>query len=269
MAQRRMLSKRISQSKKVNNLRLKAQIVWTWTIPYLDDYGCYTGDPEDIKTEVFPKNKRISAKDIENALKEESKLGLIVWYVVGEDKLIQHYQNFETFQTFKTDRARVSEYPQYQPENEDIIPIGNQEIPKVSLKLSKDKLNKDKYMDSVFLTKEEYQKLVTRFGEQQTKDLIAELAEGIGSKGYKYKSHYYTILRWYRKNHPPPPPKPTTEEAAAAEERKTELKRNKLRAESGKFLREKSIEQLKRLRESYTWQNKKWLIDEVLKEKKE
>ena len=63
-----MLSKRISQSKKVNSLQIKSQIVWTWTIPYLDDYGCYTGDSEDIKTEVFPKNKKISQKDIEICL---------------------------------------------------------------------------------------------------------------------------------------------------------------------------------------------------------
>lgn len=151
MAQRRMLSKRISQSKKVNGLPIKAQIVWTWTIPFLDDYGCYTGDPEDIKTEVFPKNKKISVKDIEKALGTEAKAGLIVWYSIGNGEIVQQYRNFDDFQTFKSDRPRISEYPQYKPNTEGMIPVGNQKIPVGSLskvKLSKDKLSKHKYSDS-------------------------------------------------------------------------------------------------------------------------
>jgi len=144
MAQRRMLSRRISHSKKVNRLPLKAQLVWTWTIPYLDDFGCYTGDSEDIKTEVFPKNKKISQNDIEQALEKMAESGLIVWYRIGDSQLVQQYQNFDTFQTFKTDRERKSDYPHYQPENGGCLPVGNQEIPCVSLKLSKVKLNKVK-----------------------------------------------------------------------------------------------------------------------------
>jgi hypothetical protein len=119
MAQRRMLSRRISQSEKVNKLSKNGQIVWTWTIPWLDDYGCYTGGAEDIKSEVFPRNPKISKKDIEDALLEEANIGLILLYKTG-GKTYQQYQNFEnngsgdTFQTFKSDRERVSSYPQYQ-----------------------------------------------------------------------------------------------------------------------------------------------------------
>lgn len=156
MAQRRMLSKRISQSKKVNRLPLKAQVVYTWTIPWLDDYGCYTGDPEDIKTEVFPKNKKISVKDIENALSKLATISLIAWYHIGNGELVQQYQNFDSFQTFKSDRPRMSEYPQYQPDNRDISPVGNQKIPEGSLskvKLSKEKLNKDEPNTTVVFEK--------------------------------------------------------------------------------------------------------------------
>jgi len=203
MAQRRMLSKRISQSKKVNRLPLKAQVVWTWTIPYLDDYGCYTGDSEDIKTEVFPKNKKISQRDIEKALGIEAEAGLIVWYSIGNGQLVQQYQNFDDFQTFKSDRPRLSEYPQYQPNNKDIIPVGNQKIPEGSLskvKLREENLSKEKskYMEFVFLTEEEHKKLVSKFGEEGTRKRIKALNDGIGSKGYKYKSHYHTILVWER-----------------------------------------------------------------------
>ncbi len=67
-------------------------------------------------------------------------------------------------------------------------------------KQSKAKQSKDKYLDFVLLSKVEYGKLVKKFGEQQTKEKITELNEGIGSKGYKYDSHYFTILSWDRKH---------------------------------------------------------------------
>lgn len=59
---------------------------------------------------------------------------------------------------------------------------------------------KKKYLDFVLLSKEEHSKLIAKFGESQTASLIEDLNTGIGSKGYKYKSHYFTILSWERKN---------------------------------------------------------------------
>lgn len=56
------------------------------------------------------------------------------------------------------------------------------------------------YGEFVLLTDAEHQKLVTQFGEQGTKDRIETLDNAIGSKGYRYKSHYHTILSWERKN---------------------------------------------------------------------
>lgn len=61
---------------------------------------------------------------------------------------------------------------------------------------------KEKYLDSVFLTKEEYQKLIDKFGEVLAKDYIERLDNYMGSKGMKYASHYKTILVWADKNKP-------------------------------------------------------------------
>jgi hypothetical protein len=60
----------------------------------------------------------------------------------------------------------------------------------------KEKKIKDKFMEFVFLTKDEYEKLVAKFGDFGTKDAIERLNNYIGSKGINYKSHYYTILSW-------------------------------------------------------------------------
>jgi hypothetical protein len=59
-------------------------------------------------------------------------------------------------------------------------------------------IEKEKYLDFVFLLPEEYKKLVERYGEDGARERIARLNDGIGSKGYKYKSHYHTILNWDR-----------------------------------------------------------------------
>jgi len=61
---------------------------------------------------------------------------------------------------------------------------------------------KNAFGDFVKLTTEEHGKLVERFGEQGTADRIANLDERIGAKGYKYKSHYHTILSWERNRRP-------------------------------------------------------------------
>ena len=59
---------------------------------------------------------------------------------------------------------------------------------------------KERYMDSVFLTIKEYEKLIKKFGESKAKDYIENLNNYIGSKGKKYKSHYFTILNWSKKD---------------------------------------------------------------------
>jgi len=51
----------------------------------------------------------------------------------------------------------------------------------------------------VKLTEPEYQKLIKKFGKERAEEKIKDLDTGIGSKGYKYKSHYHTILSWDRK----------------------------------------------------------------------
>jgi len=60
--------------------------------------------------------------------------------------------------------------------------------------------DKKKYLDYVYLTDEEYQKLVNKFGEESTKERIENLDNWIGEKPTEKKrqkdSHYRTILMW-------------------------------------------------------------------------
>lgn len=52
---------------------------------------------------------------------------------------------------------------------------------------------------NVFLADNEYKKLLDKLGETKTKEWIEELSFGIESKGYKFESHYATILNWNRR----------------------------------------------------------------------
>ena len=55
---------------------------------------------------------------------------------------------------------------------------------------------KDKYGEFVFLSKDEYKKLVERYEEPFTKACIDRLDNWLGSSGKIRKSHYRCILTW-------------------------------------------------------------------------
>lgn len=59
---------------------------------------------------------------------------------------------------------------------------------------------KQTFGEFVRLTTEEHAKLVERFGEQGATERIEVLNCYLGSTGKRYKSHYYTILNWARRD---------------------------------------------------------------------
>ena len=74
---------------------------------------------------------------------------------------------------------------------------------------------KKKYLDFVLLTEEEYNKLIERYWKWTITRKIEDLNNYIGSKWKKYKSHYFTILEWLRKENIKPiekKPEPTTQQ---------------------------------------------------------
>ncbi len=62
--------------------------------------------------------------------------------------------------------------------------------------------DKRRHLEHVFLTDDEYDKLCARLGETAARDYIERLNDYIGSRGCRYKSHYHTILTWWRNDNP-------------------------------------------------------------------
>jgi len=70
--------------------------------------------------------------------------------------------------------------------------------PQIKLKEIKVNKSKVKYLNNVYIYDSEYKKLIEQLGEAKTNEMIKKLDLYIGSKGDKYKSHYFTILNWLR-----------------------------------------------------------------------
>jgi hypothetical protein len=109
MAEKRMLSKVISISEKVNTLPdIFDMLLYTWLIPHTDDFGRMAGSPAKVKALVVPMLDR-SIKDVEQSLGKLHNAGLVIWYEVNKEKFIQ-IDNFEKHQD-GLKRRTVSKIP--------------------------------------------------------------------------------------------------------------------------------------------------------------
>jgi hypothetical protein len=97
MAVRRSLNKSVSVSKQVNRLSLLSQLLFTWAIPHLDDWGCISGDPDEYAATVCPMKKDLTTEQIADCLREQAEEGLIYWYEVNGIPIV-FYPKFEQHQ---------------------------------------------------------------------------------------------------------------------------------------------------------------------------
>jgi hypothetical protein len=90
MAQGRMLNRRISLNKKVNDLSAESALCFTWGIAHLDRDGRIHGDPDLFKQIVVPRRKDITPEKIESFIREWAEKGLVIWYETDGDFYIQY-----------------------------------------------------------------------------------------------------------------------------------------------------------------------------------
>ena len=108
---------------------------------------------------------------------------------------VLNYNTFQTLENYKSDTKSdtKSEMKATQKRNESDTINKNDNNDKNDKK-------KREYAPSVFLSEEEYQKLITEIGDYLTKEYIKDLSLYLQSKGKRYKSHYATVLAWYRRD---------------------------------------------------------------------
>ena len=126
MANRRMLSKSISTSKKVNSFLLKEMesqgkemqflslLLYSWLHPHADDFGRLDGDPYWIKLNILPGIADcglITEKEITDCLIAMNKVNLIHYYSIEGKNYIQII-DFEKHQVGLGKRTE-SKFPEF------------------------------------------------------------------------------------------------------------------------------------------------------------
>lgn len=110
MAERRMLSKVISVSKKVN-LGVSdhfSRLLYTWLIPHTDDFGRMTGCPHKISALVIPMLDE-DHNDVKRSLEKLHDAKLILWYEINGEPYLQ-IENFDKHQSGLHKRTK-SKFP--------------------------------------------------------------------------------------------------------------------------------------------------------------
>jgi len=196
----RIILKSISDSNRISKLKTDgARLLYTWLITHLDVNGCFSGDPQVIRGKVFTRLDK-SNKTIEEYLidLENQEPPLIIRYQANGDVFLNVPDFADKQPSLNPDREGKTNIPLPTPE----LLQGKSRVTPTQSKLKevKSKVSKDKYKDHVFLLKDEFDKLIKEFGKDKTNQYIENLNNYIGSKGKKYKSHYFTILNWSRKD---------------------------------------------------------------------
>ncbi len=193
----RVILKSISDSHKLPKLKTDgARLLYTWLLTHLDVNGCFSGDSQVIKGKVFTRLNK-STKVVENYLNDMEENKLIIRYKVNGDIFLNVPDFVEKQPSLNPLREGKTTIPTPTPE---LLQINSVTTP-MQFKLSKDKLSKDNikntYAEFVSMTLEEYQKLIDKYGEVNTKRFIEKLDNAKGAnKKLKYDSDYRAILNW-------------------------------------------------------------------------
>jgi len=109
MAQGRMLRKSITTSETISKLSDKFALLYTWIIPFQDDFGLVWASVNKLKWIVVPSRKSLSKREIEKFIDEiTSKEFNLAKIVVIENKAWIWFPDFKDKQTLKNDRQPVT-----------------------------------------------------------------------------------------------------------------------------------------------------------------
>lgn len=196
MAQRRMFSKKIINSAKFVKMPVSTQCLYFHLGLNADDDGVVEG---------FNIMRMIGAT--------EDDLKILVakeFVIVLNEDLVSYITHWNEHNLIRAERKIDSLYKDLLIRFVDVEFLeGNSKLvdesqmsPKCQHRLGKDrlgkvKLGKDKYLERVMLTKDEYQSLLTKYEDESLLQKGLEILNNyIQTKEPKYKSHYHVMIGW-------------------------------------------------------------------------
>ena len=204
-------------SPDLNSCSLAAQGLWVRMLCYI-----YQSPKKGVL--LLPSGKQIESKTLAKLCgEEEQKISILLSEleetgtfsrledgtiycrrVKRESDLIEARREAGRLGGLKQKRSKDESKSEATLENEDesiIQPTSNNiNVTEVDKLPEKEKPTKEKFSEFVLLKKEEHEKLIEKFGEKETTQMIERLNNYIGSSGRRYKSHYHTILQWVDKD---------------------------------------------------------------------
>ena len=114
MPKGRMLNKKISTDEKVAQLTLKATLLYTWCIPFLDIEGRINANVWQLKS-IVPFISEITPRNIPRIIQEMVDNDLVYYYGEKTSKYLQ-FKGFKRNQTLREDREAVSDIPAPTPD---------------------------------------------------------------------------------------------------------------------------------------------------------
>lgn len=164
-----------------------------------DDYGRFDGRPAVIKSRLFPLKENLTLKNVETAINKLARAGLVTPYTSGGKPFLF----LPSWNEYQSIRAKRSKYPEPEiicnqmqadeskcPRN----PIQSESNPNPNTRKTAP-APRGQY-GWVKLTDEQYQKLVAKYGEAETKRCIDYVDESAQSTGNKNKwSDWNLVVR--------------------------------------------------------------------------
>lgn len=165
-------------------LPLDGQAIWVKMIAYSEICGGRPGYIEDNNQNGLP------YEFIAHELHCSVELLKSVVDKMEQDKAVE-VNGSGSIRLVNFNQYQFGEYDRQEPYRK-----GQKEAQKLADKSSEKKPYGE--FANVLLSDAEYEKLVEKFGEADAVQRIENLSSAIASKGYRYKSHYATILTWER-----------------------------------------------------------------------
>jgi hypothetical protein len=147
MARGRFLSRSISVSEQIDALidaeGYEAGLLMTWMVAHLDVEGRMKGNPKTVRGTVCPLRLDLTTKKVARILKAANDVGLIRWYVVGEQQCIWFPEFHNHQKNLRKDREGTSQLPEYSGSSPGVIPEDSRSTP-AEVKLREEKSSEDK-----------------------------------------------------------------------------------------------------------------------------
>jgi len=201
----RYLKPEFFKDEDLAELKFEVRLFYAGLWGLADKAGRVEDRPKRFKVEIFPYDNVNVDKCLEllERPKRSSGRPFIIRYGSNGQRYIQIVEWAKHQKPHHTERE--SEIPPAPPLTEKGTEKGMEKHLEASARLSNGEITvkeplKRRFLDFVLLTEDEYSKLVKQFGQAGADARIKDLNNGIGSKGYKYKSHYHTILSWEAKH---------------------------------------------------------------------